>query len=133
MPVKKKKKAKDIKVTKNFGKNTPTGVKLLILGKAIECLSAVVEQTKAECKAHRRKFGPLSNLYDPDNVVFMLDESFRQVKWLNNDEKEYLELDVADDYDEKGRLIKQPSCAIVNDVFIYIKRLAEIAMEIDMV
>lgn len=124
---------KKIKATKNIGKSIPTGTKLLIIGKAIECLSEVVECTKAECKSRRRKFGPLSNLYDPDNVVFMLDETFRQVKWLNDDEKEYLELDVADDYDEKGRLIKQPSCAIVNDVFIYIKRLAEIATEIDMV
>ena len=117
----KKKTPKPVKTTKNNKKNTPLSTKLLILTKAISSLCDLIEQTKEECKRRRRKFDALSKLYDPEDVVYMLDEVFRQVAWLNDEQRDYLEVYTDD----------EPSCVIVNDVFIYINRISELMSEIE--
>ena len=127
----KKKPQKKIKATKNVKKNTPLSTRILVLNKAIACLTEVIEATREDCRSRKKKFNVLSKIYDPDGVVWMLDETFRQVKWLNDDDRDFLEINVDYDDDDNGKFVKyNPSCVIVNDVLIYIQRLAELASDL---
>lgn len=127
----KKTEQRNITVTKNDKKNTPLATKLLVLNKAIACLTEVIEATRDECKRRRKAFNGASKIYDPNNVVFMLDETFRQVKWLNGNQREYLEINCVEVCnDDENIKYYDPSCVIVNDLLIYIIRLADLMSDI---
>ena len=118
----KKKLPKKITVTKLNGKNVKNGDKIAVFTGAITVLTDVIKATRDYCKLRKKKFGLNSKLYDPDNSVWMIDETFRQLKWLKRDELDYLETN-AGDYNEEAD-IYMPSCDNVCDVAIYIERIA---------
>lgn len=124
-----KKMQKKIKATKNVKKNTPLSMQILVLNKAIACLTDVIEATREDCRRRKKKFDVLSHIYDPDGVVWMLDETFRQVKWLKDADLDFLEVNIAYDEDDNGKTYN-PSCVSVNDVLIYIQRLADLASDL---
>lgn len=118
-----KKKIPDkITVTKLNGKNVKNGDKIAVFTGAITVLADVIKATRDYCKLRKKKFGLNSKLYDPDNSVWMIDETFRQLKWLNRNDLNLLETN-AGEYDEEAD-IYMPSCDSVFDVAIYIERIA---------
>ena len=118
----KKKLPKKITVTKLNGKNVKDGDKVAVFTGAIAVLTDAIKATRDYCKLRKKKFGLNSKLYDPDNSVWMIDETFRQLKWLKRDDLDYLETN-AGDYNEEAD-IYMPSCDNVCDVAIYIERIA---------
>ena len=117
-----KKLPKKITVTKMNGKNIKSGDKIAVLTGAIAVLTDVIKATRDYCKLRKKKFGLNSKLYDPDNSVWMIDEAFRQIKWLNRNDLDLLETN-AGEYNEEAD-IYMPSCDNVCDVAIYIERIA---------
>jgi len=118
----KKKLPKKITVTKLNGKNVKSGDKIAVFTGAINLLTSVINATRDYCRLRKKKFGLMTKPYDPDNSIWMIDETFRQLKWLNRNDLDLLETN-AGEYNEEAD-IYMPSCDCVCDVVIYIERIA---------
>lgn len=115
---------KKIKVTKLNGKNVKDGDKIAVFNGAISVLTEVINATRDYCKLRKKKFGLFTKPYDPDNNIWMIDETFRQLKWLDRGDLEWLETNVGE-YNEEAD-IYMPSCDSISDIAIYIENIADL-------
>lgn len=116
-----KKLPKKIKVTKLNGLNVKNGDKIAVFTGAVAVLAEVIKATRDYCKLRKKKFDLNVKPYDPDNSIWMIDETFRQLRWLTMDDLNYLETNVGD-YNEEAD-IYMPSCDTICDIAIYIERI----------
>ena len=123
----KKKLSKKITVTKLCAANTKPGDRIAVFNGAISVLTEVVNATRDYCKLRKKKFCGDTKPYDPDNNIWMVDETFRQLKWLDGNDLNWLEV-YAGDYNDEAD-IYLPSCDCIWDIFIYIERIAFLMRE----
>ncbi len=124
----KKKIPKKIIITKLNGKNVKNGDKIIVFTRAIAGLTSVINATKDYCRIRKKKFDLMTKPYDPNNLIWMIDETFRQLMWLNRNDLDFLETN-AGDYNEEAD-IYQPSCDTIMDVMIYIERIAYLTRDL---
>lgn len=124
----KKTKLKNFTVTKLNGKKVKEGDKIAVFNGAIAVLTEVINATRDYCKLRRKKFDMHTKLYDPENNVFLIDHTFRQLKWLSYEDLDFLETNVGD-YNEEAD-IYGPSCVDVHDIMVYIEHITYLAREL---
>ena len=120
--MKKKKPFNEIAVTKLNGKNIKSSDKIAFFAETIDVLTGVIKDTRKHCKSRKKKFCLMTEPYDPNNSIWLIDDAFRRMKWLSRSDLDLLEVN-AGDYDEVTD-IYSPSCDTILDIMIYIERIA---------